>query len=102
MSHKYRLIYFFHSQPATSTRQHRQNRGRMNGQTISQGNVHLGTYMPQAQQPAQSMASSKEVTTQQVCFVSHRMYIVAKMFVVIDAYALPAPFSIPDISTFIV
>ncbi|KAI4300383.1 hypothetical protein L6164_033769 [Bauhinia variegata] len=50
---------------SNTTRQHRQNRGRMNGHTISQGNTHSGTYMPQAQQPSPAVASSKESTTQQ-------------------------------------
>ena len=58
----------FHSQVSNNTRQHRQNRGRMNGNTISQGNAHSGTYMPQAQQTTQSVASSKESSTQEVCF----------------------------------
>lgn len=54
----------------------------MNGQAMSQGNVHMGTYIPHAQQPSLSMTSSKESTTQQVCFL-------AKMFVVVVAFALP-------------
>ncbi|KAF7804371.1 polyadenylate-binding protein 7-like [Senna tora] len=58
------------SAPGISTRQLRQNRSRMNGQAIPQGNVHLGTYIPQAHQPSYSTVSSKESTTQQVCFVA--------------------------------
>ncbi|XP_028789976.1 polyadenylate-binding protein 7-like [Neltuma alba] len=46
-------------------RPRRQNRSRINGQAISQGIAHLGTFMPQAQQLSHSMASSKESTTQQ-------------------------------------
>ncbi|XP_054794771.1 polyadenylate-binding protein 7-like isoform X2 [Prosopis cineraria] len=56
------------SVPATSMRPHRQNRSRMNGQAISQGNVRLGKFMPQAQHPSQPMVSSKESTTRQVRF----------------------------------
>lgn len=48
-----------------NTRQHRQNRGRMNGHAVSQGNTHSGTYMPQAQQASQSAISSRESSTQQ-------------------------------------
>ncbi|KAK7337156.1 hypothetical protein VNO77_17717 [Canavalia gladiata] len=53
--------------PAVSnnTRQQRQNRGRVNGHTISQGNTHSGTYLPQAQQMSQSVVSSRESSTQQ-------------------------------------
>ncbi|XP_061352407.1 polyadenylate-binding protein 7 [Gastrolobium bilobum] len=45
---------------SNNTRQHRQNRGRMNGHTISQGNNHSGT-----QQNSQSVISSRESNTQQ-------------------------------------
>ncbi|XP_045794098.1 polyadenylate-binding protein 7-like [Trifolium pratense] len=48
---------------SSNTRQHRQNRGRMNGHAVSQGNTHSG--MPQAQQASQSAISSRESTTQQ-------------------------------------
>ncbi|XP_028789635.1 polyadenylate-binding protein 7-like [Neltuma alba] len=50
---------------SNATRQNRQNRGRMNGQTIAQGNLHSGTHMPQLRQPFQSVNSSKELSTQQ-------------------------------------
>ncbi|KAK4281582.1 hypothetical protein QN277_013055 [Acacia crassicarpa] len=51
---------------SNSTRQNRQNRGRMNGLTISQGNLHSGTHVPQLmRQPFQSVNSSKELSTQQ-------------------------------------
>ncbi|KAI4349059.1 hypothetical protein L6164_009704 [Bauhinia variegata] len=50
---------------SNTARQHRQNRGRMNGYTMSQGNTHSGTYMPQVPKPSQAVASSKESTTQQ-------------------------------------
>ncbi|KAK2364248.1 polyadenylate-binding protein [Trifolium repens] len=48
---------------SSNTRQHRQNRGRMNGHAASQGNTHSG--MPQAQQTSQSVISSRESSTQQ-------------------------------------
>ncbi|GAU15989.1 hypothetical protein TSUD_338600, partial [Trifolium subterraneum] len=48
---------------SSNTRQHRQNRGRMNGHAVSQGNTHSG--MPQAQQASQSLISSRESSTQQ-------------------------------------
>ncbi|KAK2373603.1 polyadenylate-binding protein [Trifolium repens] len=48
---------------SSNTRQHRQNRGRMNGHAASQGNTHSG--MPQAQQASQSVISSRESSTQQ-------------------------------------
>ncbi|KAK7284949.1 hypothetical protein RJT34_19703 [Clitoria ternatea] len=53
--------------PAVSnnTRQQRQNRGRVNGHTVSQGNTHSGTYSPQAHQISQSMVSSRESNIQQ-------------------------------------
>ncbi|KHN18709.1 Putative polyadenylate-binding protein, partial [Glycine soja] len=46
--------------PAVSnnTRQHRQNRGRLNGNPIAQGNTHSVTYLPQAQQISQPVISS--------------------------------------------
>ncbi|XP_004494108.1 polyadenylate-binding protein 7 [Cicer arietinum] len=50
---------------SNNTRQHRQNRGRMNGHAVSQGNTHSGTYMPQAQQASQSVISPRESSTQQ-------------------------------------
>ncbi|MED6156692.1 hypothetical protein PIB30_016627 [Stylosanthes scabra] len=45
-----------------NNRQHRTNRGRMNGNNISQGNVHSVTHMPQSQQ---TTPSSRESTNQQ-------------------------------------
>ncbi|KAJ1378332.1 RNA-binding domain superfamily [Sesbania bispinosa] len=50
---------------SNSTKQHRQNRGRMNGHAISQGSTHSGTYMPQVQQASQSVVSSRESNNQQ-------------------------------------
>ncbi|XP_027349521.1 polyadenylate-binding protein 7-like [Abrus precatorius] len=50
---------------SNNARQHRQNRGRVNGHTISQGNTHSGTYFPNAQQISQSVVSSRESSTQQ-------------------------------------
>ncbi|KAG4916402.1 hypothetical protein JHK87_053959 [Glycine soja] len=53
--------------PAVSnnTRQHRQNRGKLNGNSIAQGNTHSGTYLPQAQQISQPVISSRDSSTQQ-------------------------------------
>ncbi|CAJ1890077.1 unnamed protein product [Sphenostylis stenocarpa] len=55
------------SVPAVSnnTRQHRQNRGRLNGHSAAQGNTNSGTHVQQAQQTSQSMISSRESSTQQ-------------------------------------
>ncbi|XP_050910491.1 polyadenylate-binding protein 7 isoform X2 [Lathyrus oleraceus] len=50
---------------SNNTRQHRQNRGRMNGHAVSQGKTHDGTFMPQLQQASQSAISSRESCTQQ-------------------------------------
>ncbi|KAL5060118.1 hypothetical protein RYX36_031722 [Vicia faba] len=50
---------------SNNTRQHRQNRGRMNGHAVSQGKTHSGTFMPQAQQASQSAISSRETSSQQ-------------------------------------
>lgn len=52
--------------PAVSnnTRQHRQNRGRLNGHSVSQGNTHSG-YLQQALQIPQSVITSRESSTQQ-------------------------------------
>ncbi|KAL2345150.1 hypothetical protein Fmac_006435 [Flemingia macrophylla] len=52
--------------PAVSNnRQHRQNRGRLNGHSVSQGNTHSVTYLQQAQQISQSVISPRETSIQQ-------------------------------------
>ncbi|KAH1078540.1 hypothetical protein AAZX31_19G173800 [Glycine max] len=57
--------------PAVSnnTRQHRQNRGKLNGNSIAQGNTHSGTYLPQAQQISQPVISSRDSSTQQARYI---------------------------------
>ena len=75
------LFYFSHPQVSNNTRQHRQNRGRMNGHTNSQGKAYSGTHTPQLQQCSQSAASSKESSTQQVYlfFPSFLVNLIPKM-----------------------
>ncbi|GLT25780.1 hypothetical protein SLA2020_008890 [Shorea laevis] len=46
-------------------RQHRQNRGRVNGNVLPQGGTHPVSYAPHLQQPAHLMTSSKELSNQQ-------------------------------------
>ncbi|XP_028108068.1 polyadenylate-binding protein 7-like isoform X1 [Camellia sinensis] len=51
---------------SNSPRQHRQNRGRMNGHMPPQGGVHSVSYVPHVQLPSQSMnSSSKDSSNQQ-------------------------------------
>ncbi|KAA8518658.1 hypothetical protein F0562_016132 [Nyssa sinensis] len=47
-------------------RQHRQNRGRMNGHMLSQGGGQIISHVPHLQQPTQSMTSSKDSSNQQL------------------------------------
>ncbi|CAK8568719.1 unnamed protein product [Lathyrus sativus] len=49
---------------SNNTRQHRQNRGRMNGHAVSQGKTYSGAFI-QTQQVSQSAISSRESSTQQ-------------------------------------
>ncbi|CAL5205091.1 unnamed protein product [Lathyrus oleraceus] len=49
---------------SNNTRQHRQNRVRMNGHAVSQGKTH-GTFMPQTQQASQPAIPLRESSTQQ-------------------------------------
>ncbi|RDX99715.1 Polyadenylate-binding protein 7, partial [Mucuna pruriens] len=53
--------------PAVSnnTRQQRQNRGRLNGLSVTQGNTLSGTYLQQPQPISQSVIASRESSTQQ-------------------------------------
>ncbi|XP_022634969.1 polyadenylate-binding protein 7 isoform X2 [Vigna radiata var. radiata] len=55
------------SVPAVSNnnRHHRQNRGRLNGHSASQGNTQSGTYLQQGQQTSQSTISPRDSSTQQ-------------------------------------
>ncbi|XWS43500.1 hypothetical protein CRYUN_Cryun16bG0109400 [Craigia yunnanensis] len=49
----------------SAPRQTRQNRGRMNGQALLQGGSHSVSYVPQLQQPSQTVTSSKDQSNQQ-------------------------------------
>ncbi|XVE96547.1 hypothetical protein REPUB_Repub02eG0232000 [Reevesia pubescens] len=49
----------------SAPRQTRQNRGRMNGHALMQGGSHSVSYVPQLQQPTQTVTSSKDQSNQQ-------------------------------------
>lgn len=60
------LDFFSLLQVPNTSRQHRQNRGRMNGHMHPQGGGHSVSYMPHLQQPTQSVLPLKDSSNQQV------------------------------------